>query len=150
MTATPKKKLCWNCEGRVSFTEENCPFCGVYVSPSNPGENSLLKPPYLLVEPEEEQSIPPSPYGDKEHIVSEDTSYPQKEEITESRDLKNGVASIAMMLSGTVFLLFGIVLWLFSDKEVFTLHWETQYWFIYLILAVPMLFFGWRALQKVS
>ena len=31
-----KKKLCWSCEGRVAKEAENCPYCGVYLSPNMP------------------------------------------------------------------------------------------------------------------
>jgi hypothetical protein len=146
MSAIPKRKLCWKCEGGVSLTEENCPFCGVYLSPSNPNENSWLKPPYRLVE--EEQAVPPSPFTNSAPSKIEKEVIPSPENEA-THDVQNVVITLVLLITGSIFLLFGLILWLFSDNGVFTLHWNSQYWFIYLAIAVPMLLLGWRTLQKI-
>ncbi len=149
MTATPKKKLCWNCEGRVSLAEENCPYCAVYLGPA-PDENGeskdILAPPYRIVESEEE-NIPASPYA----LKKEDQEQEESEETDLSyakTDVKEVVLPLGLLSSGTLFLLFGLVLWMFSENGTFTLTWNGDYWYYYLILSLPLLFFGWRALKK--
>ena len=149
MTTTPKKKLCWNCEGRVSLEEENCPYCAVYLGPA-PDENGeskdILAPPYRIVETDEE-NVPPSPY--KSELPEEQ---PAEEETTDltvaKKDTKEVVLPLALLSAGSLFFLFGLILLLFSEHGVFTLTWNGEYWYFYLIFALPMLFFGWRALQK--
>jgi hypothetical protein len=46
MSAVPKKKLCWNCEGNVSREIDNCPYCGVYLHAAELEENSSWNPSY--------------------------------------------------------------------------------------------------------
>jgi hypothetical protein len=67
-----KTKLCWNCEGSVSRTIENCPYCGVYLSPdSESGKEdkaspALYKPAYSPDPVQKEREIPKAPYQPKE------------------------------------------------------------------------------------
>ncbi len=146
MTATQKKKLCWNCEGRVSLQEENCPYCAVYLGPApdDAGGKDSLAPPYRLVESdEEERQVPKSPYA----VQEADKEESQVDEVTKG-DLKQVVLPLVLLSAGTLFFLFGLILVLFSDQGIFTLSWSADYWYFYLIFAVPLLFAGWRTLQR--
>lgn len=147
MNAISKNKLCWNCEANVSVTDENCPYCGVGV------QNSLLQgyqnefsPPYRMGKGNQ-TVIPESPYKDEESQQVEDVV---QEEAEEASEFKIFLIAMLMMLSGSVFFLFGIVLALFSKDGVFILQWNGSYWYAYLILAVPLLFFGWNAVQRMN
>lgn len=149
MTTTPKKKLCWNCEGRVSLEEENCPYCAVYLGPA-PNENGtskdILAPPYRLVESEED-TIPSSPYSD---ASEESTSEEETDFSVAKSDMKDVVLPLGLLSAGSLFFLFGLVLYIFSENGVFTLSWNGEYWYYYLVMAFPMLFVGWRALQRTD
>lgn len=48
MSGEAKKKLCWNCEGLVALHLENCPYCGVYLSPTETATQSMssFDPPF--------------------------------------------------------------------------------------------------------
>jgi hypothetical protein len=46
MSAVPKKKLCWNCEGNVAKDIDNCPYCGVYVHGAEVEEDARWNPSY--------------------------------------------------------------------------------------------------------
>lgn len=160
-----KKKLCWNCEGNVSFQEENCPYCGVYLSPSD--ENTLdeevedlFAPPYRT-EGEEEESedhVPASPYGiyeeeeeEQQPVNYEFSSADVKEAIKASSDeVKRVIMPLSLLLSGTVFFLFGLALFLFSRKGVFILQWNGCYWYLYLAFGLIALMVGWRALSQLE
>lgn len=161
MSTQPKNKLCWNCEGRVSFQDENCPYCGVYLSPLNSEEaeekSSLFSAPYRPDQPgKEEQSVPAAPYKTQEKSKPVKTQEPVKpsEDIARTSFISNEARTIVLplilLLSGSVFFLFGIALLLFSQNGVFTLQWNSNYWYVCFLLAIPMLFFGWRALQQDS
>ena len=145
MTATPKKKLCWNCEGRVSLAEENCPYCAVYLGPA-PDENGeskdILAPPYRLVESEDE-TVPASPYASEKEEEEEEVDLS-----VAKADIKEVVLPLSLLSAGTLFFLFGLVLLVFSNQGVLTLTWNGDYWYFYLIFALPMLFFGWRSLKR--
>ena len=148
MNATTKIKLCWNCEGRVTLEQENCPYCGVYLSPSSGSEkdNSIL-PPYRLVTTEEEAAIPKSPYSTASDAVENESTQASLEESNEADQINAIIIPMGLLLIGVSFLLFSLILLLFSDRGVLTLSWNADIWYVYLALAVPSLFFGWRALR---
>lgn len=147
MMATPKTKLCWNCEGSAPVEEENCPYCGVYLGPgSESDEGDLLAPPYRIHDQQTEEDILDSPYAPEEEPELRDYEQPEEEE----GDMQSTITPLLLLLGGAVFLLFGLVLALFSQHGVFTLQWNGEYWYVYLLLAVPMLFFGWRSLQTLE
>lgn len=151
MSETQKKKLCWNCEGRVSFTQENCPYCGVYLSPTTEGDgkDANLIPPYKLASVEEE--VPKAPYAAKntgtaataEKVLPVEAEQPKD-------DIRNLIVTMAMLIMGSGLFLFAIVLMLFSEEGSFVLRWQSDNWYIYLLLSLPMLFLGWRYLQNIS
>lgn len=158
MNARPKKKLCWNCEGNVSLKAETCPFCGVSVvglssdiSPVTP------TPPYKLVNPAHESSIPVSPFAVAEEGVAEEGENEADDQLPESEaeavdaddDSKHVVLVLTLLLAGSLFFIFGFALLLFSEEGYLSLHWSSGYWFIYLLLALPMLFFGFRFLHAL-
>lgn len=145
MSTTQKKKLCWNCEGRVSFEEENCPYCSVYLGPTidEEGKQDALAPPYQIVEDEEEQDIPESPYQLGEEQLEEKA--PELDEA--ASDLRQVVLPMGMLSAGSLFFLFGLMLLIFSDQGgTLTLSWSADYWYIYVLLALPALLFGWVSL----
>ena len=115
MVGPTKKKLCWNCEGSVSLQEENCPYCGVYLSPSVGEEGmqeqieELFDPPYRINE-EGRSDVPTSPFPVEANL--------QLAEEVRGNDLKKIVLPLSMLLSGTVFFLFGLALFLFSRQGV--------------------------------
>src|ERR1700722_8685985 len=48
MSQKLKKKLCWNCDGSAALEVENCPYCGVYLSPLGAGgeeKEGIFAPP---------------------------------------------------------------------------------------------------------
>lgn len=151
MAGPAKKKLCWNCEGNVSLQEENCPYCGVYLSPSEEGAaeeemEELFSPPYRM--DQRPSDIPPSPFGVKSEEV---TSMHVAEEMKHGSDeLKRIIVPLSMLLSGTVFFLFGLALFLFSKKGVFILQWNGAFWYYYLAFGFAALIVGWKALSRVE
>lgn len=152
MNKSLRKKLCWNCEGSVSLAEEICPFCGVSVVPAFlEGVGANFAPPYSA--PLESDEIPKSPYHThEEDCLATDTAVTKEESDEESAmdEFKQVVIAVALLLSGSVFFLFGLALALFSQNGIFTLHWNGDMWFVYAILAFPLLFVGWKSLMKLD
>jgi hypothetical protein len=137
MNAEPKKKLCWNCEGRVAFSDENCSFCGVYLSPSH-------------MDSEEEGDLPHEPvYESLSNSTEEvkDSSF-LEESLNSHRD--NGLLPFSLLLLGSIFLVFGLILFTFARQGTLTLQWDATYWYIYLAAATLFLIIGWRALQNLK
>jgi hypothetical protein len=161
MSATPKKKLCWNCEGNVSRKEENCPFCGVYLHPDsitgNTAEIEEHTPPYRTTNFKSNEQIPAMPYAnsadassDEESTVDEKTQKIEEKTFSLNENTKNTMYALALLMSGSMFFLFGLVLILFSRNGQFSLQWNGNYWFIYLFASLPMLFIGWRISHRLS
>lgn len=151
MNKQEKKRLCWNCEGSVPTQAETCQYCGVTVVPASlDGSNHPFTP---LYQPSAQQQItPPSHY--KEHI-SEDhvtNSVQPESEASDSSflEFKHVLWAVSLLLSGSVFLLFGITLGIFSHDGVLTLQWNADIWMLYLFAALPLLFFGWRSWSKLE
>lgn len=159
MNLKSKKKLCWNCEGRVGFTEEHCPFCGVYLSPSTttiaPEEResnytvSGYSPPYNSNSPEARVNAPPPPY---QHQSDDSLQSEALEQALpkESETMRSVVISLSTLLGGSVFFLFGLVLLLFSRNGNLVLQWSGEYWYIYLCGGIFMLLLGWRTVQQLD
>lgn len=132
MSEPVKKKLCWNCEGSVAKQLETCPYCGVYLSPtehdSQRDERNLLAPPY------------PS-----ESLKAETAATPE-ERVNPHEEEESMLAPLIFLLAGVTFLLFGLTLWLFSERGRLTLSWNADWGLMFILLAVPLLFFGLRRL----
>lgn len=149
MNRQVKQKLCWNCEGSVATFIENCPYCGVYLSPEHQEELNfnLLKPPYPL-QSEDNTDVPKAPYipEDKNEAV------PVKEKKIWKIEFSSfeTVIPLILLTTGTVFTLFALALYLFANNGMFTLQWDADYWYIYALIAVPALCLGWYTLQHVK
>jgi len=150
MATTTKKKLCWNCDGQVALTEENCSFCGVYLGPSPGTETSkrenIITPPYKIIETEvDDEDAPTSSYAPPQQET--DVPLEPPKEIDETSE-KSILFSLTLLSFGTLFLFFGLILALFSEEGTLTLRWSGEYWYLYLIFSIPMLFLGWKMIQK--
>lgn len=152
MSALPKKKLCWNCEGNVAKDIDNCPYCGVYVHASEIEEESLWNPSYHSFNKTEE--IPPPPY--QQHSTEEENEEQSTKENKDSPGLlifsqfKRDIFPILFLMSGSILFLFGVVLLLFSQNGTFTLQWQENQALYFLLLALPLIGFGWKFLQDLD
>ena len=152
MNKTLKKKLCWNCEGNVTLKQENCPYCGVYLSPSDgdEDENSLL-PPYRLAISEEDSSIPPASYSSSgEKQEGEEMSLSENSGEIPLSEIKALVLPLGLLLIGITFGLFAALLVLFSKNGYLTLSWDAELWYVYLMIAIPAFILGYRFLTVSS
>lgn len=166
-----KKKLCWNCEGESNFQAESCSYCGVSLTPlsiGNDQENSL-SPPYRLVHETEDDHVPISPYISQNHSneaaqPAQNTPLNQNESGQDAlsnanddilsnelkNDLKNTLLTVCLLFSGSVLFIFGLMILLFSENGQFVLKWSDQYWYLYFVIAIPMLLLGWAFLKKIE
>ncbi len=153
-----KKKLCWNCEGDVARSTANCPYCGVYLHPEEEPESEnppvpedAYTPPYNLDEsPEEDAVIPQAPYP-----THEEPSPMQETPIASAlpknyEGWKQIVIPLSLLMAGSVFFLFSFLMLLFSQNGYFSLRWDASYWFVYLLVALPLLYFGWQSLETLE
>ena len=153
MTKSEKKKLCWNCEGSVSRTIDNCPFCGVYLNPeeSSSEEEAVeeLKAPYVPSQ-ESSREVPNAPY---QPVTEEREAVLRFEAADEpySPLFKEIVLPLLLLTSGAIAVLFAFLLLFFSVNGKLTLQWDAEFWYFYALAAGPLLFAGYyllRPLQK--
>lgn len=155
MSAVPKKKLCWNCEGNVARETDNCPYCGVYVHSAETEDDSGWNPDYR---PSESEEIPSPLYRIPR---AHDSSSVENLEATPSDSsdpisffpllarLKEDLFPVLFLMTGSVFFLFGVILVLFSQNGTLTLQWQSRNGFYFLLLAFPLIGFGWRFLRQM-
>lgn len=156
MNKSQKKRLCWNCEGSVAVSEETCPFCGVSVIPAFlEGASVEFAPPYSSHD-EKDLAVPKSPFAGHEEFEEVDDHEPEVAKKASEGDVnvdefKRVAIAVTLLLSGSVFFLFSLALGLFSNNNgLLTLQWDGSYWYLYTVLALPLLLLGWRSLMKLD
>ena len=152
MSALPKKKLCWNCEGNVAKEIHNCPYCGVYLQAVDGEEDETVWSPSYRSPKEDNQEIPAPLYQSSKvepvpQVKEEDTV--QYSPLVWAQ-MKKDVLPLVLLMSGSIFFLFGIVLFLFAYPGTLTLQWKGEYAFYFLLLSLPSIYFGWKWLQLVE
>jgi len=149
MIQNKKTKLCWNCEGSVARDVIHCSYCGVYLKRDEDEDlqfeqntEESYKPSYNPASSDQEE-VPPPPYQATKQAVEAIPSAPS------SVDWKAVVFPLFLLLSGSFFLFFGLLLTFFSENGLLTLQWDSSYWFVYFTLSMPLLYFGWRTLGQL-
>lgn len=152
ITSSKKTKLCWNCEGVVERSSENCIYCGVYLHPEEEdlideiGDEVDTSPLYMPSQ-EEDESGETSAASEEERILYEEIHSEHETKNASSEDIRGVILPLVFLLAGSVFLLFSFILYFFSKDGLFVLKWNANYWFIYLLIGIPLLYIGWRTLQ---
>lgn len=165
MGATPtKKKLCWNCDGNVPLKAEHCPYCGVYIEQTTEVEededdleqDGAHAPPYTLSGGRATNGeIPASPYAapKKPKPAAPAPKAPKskvQESVAPAPTIQSVIIPLLLLISGSVFALFGLVLFLFSDNGLFILKWNGDHWPAYLVVGSLLLLGGWRLVGKLD
>lgn len=152
MTKNVKQKLCWNCEGSVARTIDNCPFCGVYLNPEESASEDFnaeeLKAPYTPSEALE-KDVPQAPYQpmpQAQEALFRSTAI----EAQYSPLFKEIVAPLLLLTSGAIAALFAILLLLFSVNGKLILEWDAGLWYFYALAAIPLLLAGWKSLNPLN
>ncbi|HRD55122.1 MAG TPA: hypothetical protein PLC42_01865 [Parachlamydiaceae bacterium] len=132
------KKLCWNCETGVLVSQENCISCGVYLSPHSSFElNQIFIPPYRVRENEENE-------------ILEKTKIAETATFEEETDVKAIVLSVSLLLLGSLFFLFSLLMLFFGENGKLTLSWNANYWYLYALFSPFLLFLGWKKLRLLA
>lgn len=165
MSATPtKKKLCWNCDGNVPLRAEHCPYCGVYIEQSTEVDDDEIEeeeahtPPFHLSANHSRATsgeAPAPPYGSSKKgkpapMSAKAASKPKERDPVFAGANQKIILPLLLLICGSVFALFGLVLLLFSENGVFVLKWNGDHWPVYLVVGVLFLLVGWRFVGKVD
>jgi hypothetical protein len=177
MQTKDRQKMCSSCEGRIPFDAEICPYCANEQQSHAPSMNSselhhqslqdsltaLYSPPYAgktslpSEEKKEFQNRPKSqtlkePMAEKRFnqasasfgiptIPSEAAHEPQADEA------KSSFLPIFLLSLAANLLTVGLLQLLFSENGFLRLEWNSSYWFVYCLAALPLFFFGFKKLS---
>lgn len=147
-----KTKLCWNCEGNVPLSVDDCPYCGVQIEDVKLYGESVQKREFQSVK--EENAVSDSPFGlyvrEPAQESREEPSEQEQEMLSVFEDMKRILLPLLLLLSGSLFFTFGLSLYLFSEEGVMTLRWSDSYWPFYFGLGCLTLILGGRSLTRVD
>lgn len=154
MNKPAKQKLCWNCEGSVAAHIENCPYCGVYLSPDQVDDKhsslSQIQAPYPFYTSKEDKTVPKALYTPVEAEKKEEVAKIEEPKKPVRMDVLEAMIPLISLTAGVVFLLFAAALYLFSTDGWLTLQWNASYWYLYIAIAFPCLFIGWKTLYRIK
>ncbi len=154
MSAVPKKKLCWHCDGSVAKEIDNCPYCGVYLLATDDTEANRWSPDYRQSDSDDAAPSPLYQMQQDEDQSEADSAVDEQKTPLLSSDLlqklKLDLGPILMLMCGSVFFLFAAILFLFSQDGVLTLQWNANNWIYFLMCSIPLVIFGWYYLQQIE
>lgn len=146
-----RRKLCWECGGEVPQSAEQCPFCGAGFEVVNSAESdtdtffsqsskntdfySDSEPPKPLYQPIDERA-------------------PQEEGLDEEEEKSSGSARqqlicLCFLIPGFALLLFGIIMFFFSQEGYLTLKWDASWGMLIFALSALCIYFGAKAYKKL-
>ncbi len=159
-----KQKICGNCDGRIPWEAAQCLYCGADVSKQMNTESvpyqatlfkhqsledsltNLYKPPYGG------GNIATSVYSKPKEVVQENVMEdPVVRESTISevdQTTKNTLLSILLLSAGANLFILGLLQLFFSNGGILRLEWNANYWFVYSLFSLPILYFGVKKLGK--
>lgn len=154
-----RHKICGSCDGRIPIDAQLCPYCTADQSFSS-GSNSSLSnhhrslqqslsapytPPYQAKQP---GSVPPKEsFQDKKFVQPPSLLNPTSIPVPPNEEVENQVAKnvfwpVLLLSIGANLLILGLLQLFFSDQGILRLEWESRYWFIYCLIALPFVFLG--------
>jgi hypothetical protein len=111
-------KVCSNCSGKISTDSLQCPYCFTVLQPSTSQETY-------------------SSYSSTE-------SSPQKKINTNHKIF---LPTLLLTVGGNLFVL-GLLQFIFSDRGVLRLEINSNYWFLLLIISLPLFYFGLKTISE--
>jgi len=184
MQTKDRQKMCGNCDGRIPFDADTCPYCASEQSaaPQSAGSakelhhqslqdslTSLYTPPYAGKSPGFM-----SPTGEKKEVPNFSNPQPLKEPMAEKRFSSAGVSlgvptipvdaaeehqvdegrssfwPILLLSFGANLLMVGLLQLFFSDNGFLRLEWDSSYWFVYCLAALPLFFLGFKKVNALK
>lgn len=156
----PKKrqKLCCHCEGEIDLDVIVCPFCAADLREEKPEQIKSIYRSFGGVEKvdnrQTSESLYPSPLPTRsdpvaEEVLGEDPSS-HFDEKASSDKLSSVICPTILFTLGIQLFVLGMFILLFSHKGIVLLKWDGTLWFLYVLAACPLLYFGYRALSKID
>ena len=137
MKTADRQKMCPNCDGRVSYEVTQRPYCFATLQNVPEGQqgslfslqDSLYSPPFRPAPPIEEKKSSPK--------IEQEAP---KEKIEETKEFWT---ILLLTLGGNLFAL-GILQFFFADEGLVQLEISASYWFVFVLLSLPLFYVGFR------
>ncbi len=158
MEQNKRLKLCPHCEGRIEIDAVSCAYCGRNISEKVRYDEIYNEEPRNFSGNDSLSSLYPPPYRPKVFDEEEETQFEEEneEEIEdisqeESEPASNDYVWSTVLLSvGINLLLLSLFMIFFSKDGQILLQWNAKYWFLYFLLAVPFIYYGYKRLSRVD
>ena len=150
MKVSDRQKMCVNCDGRIPIDASLCLYCNAEqgvkeadiakpIQSLQDSLSSLYTPPYSVPEgnmkknyqeAKEKKFTMPSPIGMGAEVTEE------KEEI------KGVIFPLLLLAVGGILFTLGLIQLFFSDGNKLQLEWDSAYWYVYCLFALPLVLLG--------
>ncbi len=163
MKAVDRQKACPNCSGKIPADVSQCPYCFAQV-PVEASAKEFSSPKSLSSQDSFSAKYAP-PYQPKAELASNflvneerkffnnntekgsDHLLAAKPFETEEVSTNNFWPIFALSVGGNLCVL-GILQFFFADQGVVKLEMNAEYWFLFLLLAAPLVYFGLKKLVR--
>lgn len=178
MKPKDRQKICSNCDGRIAIDSEHCPYCGTLATAMPREETSEPAPLFdhqsiqdsltsLYTPPYSNKSTPsmkqdkmrPKPITKENHDNQLSASlgkynYSQSSlpviDTEEKSEEKSSFSPLLFLLLGSNMLVIGLLQLFFSEGGILRLEWKSKYWFVYCLIAIPVLLMGYKKASQMS
>jgi hypothetical protein len=144
MKPVERQKMCPNCDGRIPQESAQCPYCFAQLQ-----IDSSLPKSAATSTTDPLSALYPPPYSSPEVKQTIKTSSGMAEALpAEAANDSIPFWSILMLALGSNLLTLGILQFFFSDHGILRLEMNASYWFLMVIVAAPLIYFGLKNLAK--
>ncbi len=144
MKQPERQKMCPNCDGRIPQESTQCPYCFAQLQIDSTQKATL---PPTTTDPL--SALYPPPYSTSSSTPSEvKTTTAKSSDLIEAETQSIPFWSILMLALGSNLLTLGILQFFFSDHGVLRLEMNASYWFLMVIVAIPLIYFGLKQLSS--
>ncbi len=155
MKLTERQKMCTSCEGRIAIDALVCPYCAADQGSASQHQSiqqslsSLYPPPYAAKNtgPKSVHSKPQEPMPEKRFQQTTSSGIPNihLDQSTEQQaEDKSSFWPLLLLSIGANLLVIGLLQLFFSNEGLLTLEWDSSYWFVYCLGALPLCYFGYK------
>lgn len=140
MKPVERQKMCPNCDGRIPQESTQCPFCFAQLSSDSSTPKVTTTDPL--------SALYPPPYTTS-GAASETKSTAKSTTAVESSE-REAIPfwSILMLALGSNLLTLGVLQFFFSDRGILKLEMNASYWFLMVLIAGPLIYFGLKNLSS--
>jgi hypothetical protein len=149
MEQKKRLKMCPHCDGQIDWDSVVCPYCGRSLTVEKKTEEMKNTTEFFSKTPEETSaSLYPPPYQPKIHDpIDPQEDAPLLQENALKVEEKESLLWPTLLFSfGINLLLIGLFLLFFSKQGELLLRWNSHFWFVYLLLGLPIAVLGYKGL----